>query len=311
MDGYREKIISNVKEMQEKITVALENIEGNEFVRDSWQRADQHGKGQANVIQGGRVFEKGGVNYTEIEMPLTRSLATYMSERGKNIDQSRISDYFLFATGVSLVIHPRNPMVPTIHANYRYLELLLDGEVKDWWFAGGTDLTPYYLDESDCISFHLSLKSACDSLSPDFYAKYKAECDEYFLIKHRGIRRGIGGIFFDDINSFDPDTLIEFQKKCGEALISSYPDMVNKHKDDPYEKAQRHWQKIRRGHYVEFNIAYDRGTKFGMITPDANLEAIFMPMPLSARWEYKHKIEPGSEEAKLWQVLATPKDWVN
>ena len=262
------------------------------------------------MIQDGTVFEKGGVNYTEIEMPLTKTLAAQMSERGKNIKDSRLSDYFLFATGVSLVIHPRNPMVPTIHANYRYLELLLDGEVQDWWFAGGTDLTPYYLDESDCTSFHASLKSACECLSPDFYQRYKEECDEYFLIKHRGIRRGVGGIFFDDVNTWDKEVLIEFQRRCGEAFVNSYPEMVRKHKDDVYEKCHRNWQKIRRGHYVEFNLAYDRGTKFGLMTPDANLEAIFMPMPLAARWEYKYKIVEGSEEERLMQVLRTPRNWV-
>ena len=146
-------------------------------------------------------------------------------------------------------------------------------------------------------------------MSSEFYPKYKAECDDYFFIKHRGIRRGIGGIFFDDVNTWDKDCLMEFQRKCGEAFVNSYPAIVRKHMDDPYEKKQRHWQKIRRGHYVEFNIVYDRGTKFGLITPDANLEAVFMPMPLSARWEYKHTIEAGSAEDRLFQVLKTPREW--
>ncbi|OMJ70907.1 hypothetical protein SteCoe_31021 [Stentor coeruleus] len=311
MAEFRDKVIDHIKAIQAMITESLESIEGSSFIRESWNREDRNGKGQVNLIQDGQVFEKGGVNYTEIELPLSRSLATYISERGKNVDQNHLSDYKLFAVGVSLVIHPRNPMAPTIHANYRYLELILNGEVKDFWFAGGTDLTPYYLDEADCISFHQSLKSACDPLSAEFYPKYKAECDEYFNIKHRGMRRGIGGIFFDDVNQWDKQDLLDLQRRCGEAFVASYPEIVRKHKDDPYTKAQRRWQKIRRGHYVEFNIAYDRGTKFGLVTPDSNIEAVLMPCPLSARWEYKYKIEPGSEEDRLVQVLRVPREWVS
>jgi coproporphyrinogen III oxidase len=311
MEELRARVINNIKSIQSKITESLETIEGRSFDHDAWERKDRNGKGQVNIIQEGTVFEKGGINYTEIEIPLSKTLATYMSERGKNIDKDRLDDYLLFATGVSLVIHPRNPMVPTIHANYRYLELTLDGKIKDWWFAGGTDLTPYYLDEDDCKSFHTSIKKACDYLSPNFYFKYKAECDDYFMIKHRGFRRGVGGIFFDDINQWSPEVLIEFQSKCGDAFVEFYSDVVRKHLNDEYGKKQRHWQKIRRGHYVEFNIGYDRGTKFGLITPDANLEAVFMPLPLNARWEYKHTVEEGSEEHKILEVLRNPREWVN
>lgn len=309
MNSFRSEVINHIKSLQASITASLEEIEGTAFTHEEWQREDGFGRGQVNLIQGGVVFEKGGVNYTEIELPLSRPLAAHISERGKNVDSSRIPEHKLFAVGVSLVIHPKNPMVPTIHANYRFLELVLDNEVKDWWFAGGTDLTPYYLDEEDCVSFHNSLKEACDFLSPDFYLKYKKECDEYFLIKHRKMRRGIGGIFFDDVNEFDKEKLVEFQRRCGEAFLKSYPQIVRKHKDEIYTKKQRKWQLIRRGHYVEFNIAYDRGTKFGLITPDANIEAVLMPCPLKARWEYKYQIEPNSAEAQLVEVLTTPRDW--
>lgn len=310
MAEFRQKVISHIKSLQHQITSSLEELEGQPFTHEQWQRPDGHGQGQVNIIQDGIVFEKGGVNYTEMDIPLSKSLATLMAERGKNIEDEHLSSYSLFAVGVSLVIHPKSPKIPTIHANYRYLEITLHGEVKDWWFAGGTDLTPYYLDEADCLNFHLGLKDACDFLSPDFYPKHKKECDDYFLIKHRKMRRGIGGIFFDDVNEFSPETLIEFQQRCGQALVKSYPEMVRKHVGEEYSKEQRRWQKIRRGHYVEFNIAYDRGTKFGLVTPDSNIEAILMPCPLKARWEYKYQVVQDSEEDRLVQVLKNPKEWV-
>lgn len=310
MAEFRERVINHIKAIQQQITDSLEEIEGQAFNHEAWVRPDGHGKGQVNIIQDGRVFEKGGVNYTEIELPLTKTLAGYMADRGKNIDMNAVSQYSLFAVGCSLVIHPRNPMVPTIHANYRYLEITQDGVVKEWWFAGGTDLTPYYLDEEDCRNFHRVHKEACDFLAPDVYAKFKKECDEYFVIKHRKMTRGIGGIFFDDVNQYDIENLIEFQKRCGTAFVQSYPAMLRKHMNDEYTKEQRRWQKIRRGHYVEFNIAYDRGTKFGLVTPDSNIEAILMPCPLKARWEYKYQVKPGSEEERLVQVLTTPREWV-
>jgi coproporphyrinogen III oxidase len=310
MAEFREKVISHIKSLQHQITSSLEELEGSPFTHESWVREDNHGKGQVNIIQDGRVIEKGGVNYTEIELPLSKTLAAYMAERGKSIDLASSSLYSLFAVGVSLVIHPRNPKVPTIHANYRYLEITQEGEMKDWWFAGGTDLTPYYLDEEDCRLFHRVHKEACDFLSPEFYKKHKKECDEYFFIKHRKMTRGVGGIFFDDVNGFDRDQLIQFQKMCGNAFVESYPVIFRKHLNDEFCKEERRWQKIRRGHYIEFNIAYDRGTKFGLVTPDSNIEAILMPCPLKARWEYKYKIQPGSEEERLVQVLTTPREWV-
>lgn len=310
MAEFRQKVINHIKSLQLKITTSLEELEGKPFTHEQWQRPDDHGQGQVNIIQNGDLFEKAGVNYTEIDLPLSKTLATYMAERGKNIQPDHISSYSLFAVGVSLVLHPKNPNIPTIHANYRYLELTLNNELQDWWFAGGTDLTPYYLDESDCISFHSSLKEACSILNPEFYNKHKKECDEYFLIKHRKMTRGIGGIFFDDVNEFEPDLLIEFQRLCVDALVKTYGDMVLKHRFDEYSKEMRRWQKIRRGHYVEFNIAYDRGTKFGLVTPDSNIEAILMPCPLKARWEYKYQIVEGSEEDRLVQVLKNPREWV-
>ena len=307
---FRERVKGTIQHVQKVITESLEAEEGSEFMKDSWTRKDGNGYGQANIIQGGKVFEKGGVNFTELEIPLSASLALSMSERGKNIDKEKLESHKLYAVGVSLVIHPRNPMIPTIHANYRYMEITLEGEKKEWWFAGGSDLTPYYLDEEDCVLFHSCLKEAMDTANPEFYPIYKKECDDYFWIKHRGFSRGVGGVFFDDVNTLDRETLLAMIKSCGESFVSYYPQMVQKHKDEPFTKENRKWQKIRRGHYVEYNLCYDRGTKFGLMTPDANLEAIFMPMPLAAKWEYKYIPEEGSPEHRLLEVLRNPRDWI-
>mmetsp|Transcript_7909 Transcript_7909/g.15352 ORF Transcript_7909/g.15352 Transcript_7909/m.15352 type:complete len:315 (+) Transcript_7909:22-966(+) len=311
MSAFRDEVAAAITQLQADMTEALEQVEGQSFLKDSWTREDGNGYGQANIIQGGRVFMKGGVNYTRILIPMQPGVARAMSERGKKIEEAHLSDYTLFATGVSMVVHPINPMVPTIHLNYRYLEILKEGEVVDWWFAGGSDLTPYYLFPEDCVLFHKSLKDALDPYDSAFYPAFKKECDEYFFIKHRKIARGVGGIFFDDVNSLEPPALLEMLKSCGGAFVSAYPEIVRRRIDIPYTKAERHWQEVRRGHYVEFNLCYDRGTKFGLMTPDANLEAVFMPMPLKARWEYKLNYEEGTPEAALIAVLRDPKDWVS
>lgn len=310
MSAFRDEVATAIMRLQEDMTLALEEIEGKPFVRDAWTRPDDNGFGQANIVQDGRVFSKGGVNFTRICMPLNQAIARAMSERGKNIDQGALGEYALFATGVSMVIHPVNPMVPTIHLNYRYLEITKQDEVVEWWFAGGSDLTPYYLFTEDVVQFHRSLKDALDPYNASFYPAFKHECDGYFQIKHRGISRGVGGIFFDDVASLEPSRLLEMLQSCGRAFISTYPEIARRRMDLPYTKAETRWQEVRRGHYVEFNLCYDRGTKFGLMTPDANLEAIFMPMPLKARWEYKLSVEPGSREAELVEVLKHPKDWL-
>jgi coproporphyrinogen III oxidase len=309
MSDFRDTVLSVITTLQADMTAALEAVEGQPFVRDSWTREDGNGFGQANIIQKGRVFQKGGVNFTRITMPLNPGIAKAMSDRGKQIDTSVLAEYSLFAVGVSMVIHPVNPMVPTIHLNYRYLEITRQDQVIDWWFAGGSDLTPYYLFPEDCRLFHRTLKQATDLYDESFYPAFKKECDQYFFITHRGFARGVGGIFFDDLNTLEPTVLLEMLQSCGRAFIEAYPEIVRRRMDLPYTKAEVHWQEVRRGHYVEFNLCYDRGTKFGLMTPDANLEAIFMPMPLKARWEYKLKYDSGSREAELLAVLREPKDW--
>lgn len=309
--SFRAQAIAKIQTMQEAITRSLEQVEGAEFHRDQWTRQDGNGHGQSNIIQRGNVFEKGGVNFTTLELPLNKGIAEAMSARGKTIDMAALEQYRIFAAGVSFVIHPFNPHVPTVHGNYRFMEVTKGSEVIDWWFAGGSDLTPYYLYEEDCVLFHTQLKTACDTLGPEVYPKYKKWCDEYFFIRHRGVSRGIGGIFFDDVNIYERPLLLAFIGNCAQAFVDSYPVIASRRKDIASTDAERYWQEIRHGHYVEFNMVYDRGTKFGLQTPDANIEAVLMPMPTTARWEYKHQVEPGSREAALVEVLTHPREWAN
>ncbi|XP_073955507.1 oxygen-dependent coproporphyrinogen-III oxidase [Choristoneura fumiferana] len=229
-----------------------------------------------------------------------------MRTRGKKLESAELP---FFAAGVSAVIHPRNPMVPTIHFNYRYFEVK-DKNGVQWWFGGGTDLTPYYLNEEDAKHFHGTLKQACDEHDPSYYAKFKKWCDDYFSIPHRGERRGVGGIFFDDVDYPSQEKAFNFVTSCAEAVIPSYIPLVKKHKDAAYGYYERQWQLLRRGRYVEFNLIYDRGTKFGLYTPNARYESILMSLPLNAKWEYMHTPKPDSPEEKLMKVLKEPKDWV-
>lgn len=201
-------------------------------------------------------------------------------------------------------------MVPTIHFNYRYFEVVEpDGSIQ-WWFGGGTDLTPYYLNEEDAKYFHSVLKEACDKHNKGYYPKFKSWSDDYFNITHRGERRGLGGIFFDDLDTPSQEQAFRFVKSCAESVIPSYIPLVSKHKNDPYAYHERQWQLLRRGRYVEFNLIYDRGTKFGLYTPGARYESILMSLPLLAKWEYMHSPELNSEEEKLLRVLRNPKEWV-
>jgi coproporphyrinogen III oxidase len=218
-----------------------------------------------------------------------------------------------FAAGISSVMHPHNPMAPTMHFNYRYFETDAPagtaGAPRAWWFGGGTDLTPSYLFEEDVKHFHGTYKDVCDKHDPAYYPKFKAWCDDYFLIKHRGERRGLGGIFFDDQNDRAADTIFAFSKDCAGAVVPAYVPLVAKHKDDAFTPEQRDWQQLRRGRYVEFNLVYDRGTTFGLKT-GGRIESILMSLPLTARWEYDQKPAPGSREADLLDACQTPRNWL-
>lgn len=256
------------------------------------------------MIANGKVFEKGGVNTSVVFGEVTDILRRQLNINGDN----------WFACGLSLVIHPLNPFVPTVHCNYRMFELYnAKNEVTDRWFGGGTDLTPYYLFEEDARHFHQTYKDVCDAFDPSFYATFKKECDDYFINKHRNNeRRGIGGIFYDHQRADEnkkAEFWMNFGNACGEAFSLAYIPIVEKRKDMPYSAEQKHWQEIRRGRYVEFNLVHDRGTIFGLKT-NGRTESILMSLPPTVRFEYNFTPIPGSEEDKLWQVCLHPKDWV-
>ena len=215
-----------------------------------------------------------------------------------------------YGAAVSSVVHPRNPHVPTIHFNYRYFEIEDAEGKKHSWFGGGTDLTPMYLDSEDVTHFHTTLKEACDKHNKSNYPEFKKWCDKYFTIQHRGESRGVGGIFFDDLRPQQDYDTFDFVTSCAESVIPSYVPIVKRHMRDSYTPQEREWQLLRRGRYAEFNLVYDRGTKFGLVTPGGRIESILMSLPLYARWEYDNKPAPGSPEASILEVLKNPKDWV-
>ncbi|CAK9796055.1 Oxygen-dependent coproporphyrinogen-III oxidase [Anthophora plagiata] len=308
-NDMRKKMELLVMKTQADFCKALESLEDSNyrFKVDRWTRKEGGG-GITCILQDGVVFEKAGVNVSVVTGTLPPGAVQQMRSRGKQMQEGPVP---FFAAGVSAVIHPRNPMVPTIHFNYRYFEVENEDGSIQWWFGGGTDLTPYYLNEDDIKHFHNTLKVACDQHNPSYYPKYKKWCDDYFFIAHRGERRGVGGIFFDDIDSPNQEEAFQFVNSCAKAIIPSYIPLVKKHKNDAYGYAERQWQLLRRGRYVEFNLIYDRGTKFGLYTPGARYESILMSLPLSAKWEYMYSPEPDSKEAKLVDVLKNPKDWLN
>jgi len=300
----KDKFTTWIKEIQNKICARAEEVDGkSKFLEDKWSRPGGGG-GITRVIQNGAAFEKGGVNTSEVYGEITPLLKEQLKVEG---------DKF-FACGVSLVIHPFSPMVPTVHANYRYFEVYgKEGDVLDCWFGGGADLTPYYLFEEDAIHFHYTLKSACDKFDAGWYEKYKEQCDNYFVNRHRNDeRRGIGGIFYDYVkprDKFSAEQLLEFAKANGEAFIEAYFPIVERTKDLPFNEEQKHWQLIRRGRYVEFNLIHDRGTIFGLKS-NGRTESILMSLPLHAMFEYNYQPKPGSEEEKLQKILLNPVDWV-
>jgi coproporphyrinogen III oxidase len=280
-------------DLQERICRSLEELEPRERFRlDPWTHREGGG-GLTRVIEGGAVFEKGGVNTSGVTGLLPASLAKKL----------RTPPVPFFATGISLVLHPINPMVPTVHANLRYFER----EGGDFWFGGGVDLTPYYVFEGDITGFHAVLKSACEAHGGDLYARYKKWCDEYFMISHRRETRGVGGVFFDDLRG-DGEALFAFVRSIGDAFLRAYRPIVERRRDEPWGEAERSWQLQRRGRYVEFNLVYDRGTIFGLET-GGRVESILMSLPPLARWGYDVAPAPGSREEALLELLREPKEW--
>jgi len=299
----KEKFVTYIKNLQNTITLKLESIDGiATFKEDIWERPEGGG-GKSRVIENGGVFEKGGVNISEVHGELPKSMQQYFGVKDANF----------FACGLSLVLHPKNPFVPTVHANWRYFELYdANGNIVDQWFGGGQDLTPYYLFEEDAIHFHSICKKACDAHNPSFHPAYKKRCDEYFYNSHRNESRGVGGLFFDYLKSTSEMKMQDwynFVTEVGDSFIEAYIPIVEKRKDIPYTNENRTWQEIRRGRYVEFNLVHDKGTLFGLKT-NGRIESILMSLPPHVQWVYNHHPEKGSEEEKLIEILKNPIDWV-
>lgn len=296
------------REAQIKITKAMEEIDGSgaTFKEDCWVR-ENGGGGLSRVLSGGKVFEKAGVNLSVVYGSMPPEALAAATERGvdraKGIKPGERVPFF--ACGLSSVMHPKNPMCPTMHFNYRYFET--DGGV--WWFGGGTDITPSYVNQEDMKHFHGTYKNVCDKHDPAFYDEFKAWADRYFLIPHRNETRGLGGIFFDDLNDRDPDTIFEFSKECLNSVVDAYGPIINKHKDDPFTDEQKQWQLVRRGRYVEFNLVYDRGTVFGLKT-GGRIESILMSLPEQASWLYDFHPEEGTPEGDLIDACKFPRTWV-
>jgi coproporphyrinogen III oxidase len=303
---FRGRWIEYVYGLQDTICAALEKVDGKAvFLTDEWERAGgKGGGGRSRVLQNGNVFEKGGVNTSVVYGHVTEALRKQLKIEGDT----------WFACGLSLVIHPLNPYVPTVHANWRFFELYdSEGCVADRWFGGGTDLTPYYLFEEDAKHFHQTLKNGLDSFDRNLYPLYKSNCDEYFSNSHRNNEtRGIGGIFYDYLrpaDEADAERLLNFQKQNGDSFLDAYLPIVQKRKGLPYTEKEISWQEIRRGRYVEFNLIHDRGTGFGLRT-NGRTESILMSLPPRARWIYNHLPDPGTPEDELLQVCLKPRDWV-
>ncbi len=293
-----------IQQLQNTITSTLEAIDGKAtFKEDLWTRTEGGG-GRTRVIENGNVFEKGGVNISAVHGPLPKTMQSYF----------KVGDVDFFACGLSLVIHPKNPFVPTVHANWRYFEMYdKDGTVVDQWFGGGQDLTPYYLFEEDAKHFHQTCKIACDKHDVNFYPEYKKKCDQYFWNTHRNEARGVGGLFFDYCKASNEMTIqnwFNFVSEVGNSFLEAYTPIVEKRKGLLYKQSQKDWQEIRRGRYVEFNLVHDKGTLFGLKT-NGRIESILMSLPPNVQWKYDRHPEAGSEEEKLLNVLKEPKDWVN
>ena len=292
-----------IQQLQDTITAGLEAVDGSaKFREDIWQRPEGGG-GRTRVIEGGNVFEKGGVNISAVHGELPKAMQSYFG----------VGDVDFFACGLSLVLHPVNPMVPTVHANWRYFEMYdKAGTIVNSWFGGGQDLTPYYLFDEDATHFHQTCKTACDKHNQEFYPRFKKQCDQYFWNTHRNESRGVGGLFFDHCKATEETSMQEwfaFVSEVGNSFLEAYVPIVERRKDLLYTPENRTWQEIRRGRYVEFNLVHDKGTLFGLKT-NGRIESILMSLPPHVQWVYDHHPEKGSEEERLLAVLANPKEWL-
>jgi coproporphyrinogen III oxidase len=294
-----DQVIDYLTKLQNRICAELETLDGEAtFVRDAWERPGGGG-GESRVMAEGRVFEQAGVSFSHVfgkEMPPSATKS-----------RPELAGKAFQAAGVSLVLHPRNPYVPTTHANFRFFTA---GKRKPvWWFGGGFDLTPYYPFHEDVVHWHTVAKSVCDPFGDDLYLRYKQWCDDYFYLKHRGETRGVGGLFFDDVNEPGFDKSFEFVRAAGDGFLKGYRPIVERRVAHRYGERQREFQQYRRGRYVEFNLLYDRGTLFGLQS-GGRTESILMSLPPTVRWRYNWSPEPGSPEEKLYKDYLRPRDWL-
>jgi coproporphyrinogen III oxidase len=295
-----EQIKNYLLGLQNDICSQLETIDGKKFLRDEWKRP-AGGGGLSTVLEGGAVIEKGGVNFSHVTgNDLPPSASAHRPELAGRGFQ---------ALGVSLVIHPRNPYVPTSHMNVRIFIAEKAGEEPVWWFGGGYDLTPYYGNKQDCINWHNTAKAACDPFGEDVYPRYKKWCDDYFYLPHREESRGIGGLFYDDLNAWSFEKCFQFMQSVGDSYIKAYKPIVLARKDTPYGERQRDFQLYRRGRYVEFNLVQDRGTLFGLQSK-GRTESILMSLPALVSWKYNWHPEKGSEEEILYKDYLGARDWL-
>lgn len=293
-DDFGARVTAFFRSLQDQICAGLEQLDGpGRFRQDSWER-EGGGGGRSRVLMDGQLFEKAGVNFSEVHGQMSEEFAAQVPGEGRDFT----------ATGVSLVLHPRSPMVPTVHANFRYLT-----KGSKWWFGGGADLTPYYPYLEDVVHFHRVWKAVCTRHpAPVDYERFKKWCDDYFFLHHRGEARGVGGIFFDYLDG-EREPLFAFIRDCGQAFLDAYVPIARRRAEEPYSPEQRRFQEFRRGRYVEFNLIYDRGTLFGLKT-GGRVESILMSLPPQVRWLYDHHPQPGTREAELLEFLK-PRDWAS
>ncbi|HET7370828.1 MAG TPA: oxygen-dependent coproporphyrinogen oxidase [Gammaproteobacteria bacterium] len=290
-----------LRDLQNRLTTTFETLDGEgQFKRDTWQRAEGGG-GESRILQDGALFEKAGVGFSHVFGPgLPASASAHRPELAGRSFQ---------ALGVSLVMHPRNPYIPTAHMNVRFFIAEKDDAPPVWWFGGGFDLTPYYGFDDDARHWHRQAADACAPFGKDVYARYKQWCDDYFFIRHRNEPRGIGGLFFDDLNDWDFELCFAFMRSVGDHFLPAYQPIVERRRDKEWNERERQFQLYRRGRYVEFNLVYDRGTLFGLQS-GGRTESILMSLPPLVRWEYDWQPEAASPEARLYEDFLKPRDWL-
>lgn len=311
-----EKWVKVVKEQQRLIVARLEEIDGTKFRVDEWTKPNDGGHGISCVIEDGNVFERGGVMVSVVQGTMTgaAAVAQMRASHPASIPEG-IEALPFSAVGLSLIMHPKNPMAPTVHMNCRFLETFdaATGRLSSCWFGGGADLTPCYLYDEDAAHFHARLRAVCDRYDAAYYPRFKSWCDKYFWNAHRGEARGVGGIFFDDLEASETsklESLFGFARDVLQIFPEAYVPIVEKRRGEPFTEAQKEWQQLRRGRYVEFNLLHDRGTKFGLAGSSPRVESILVSMPLTASWKYYHEPEADSREQQLVDVLRTPREWV-